>query len=203
MACTDIFGRKPLQFGGAFAADSANIELIIPCDTDGDGYDEEFPTCGLLTQNLSIQYQQPITRLYEVGSQFTYYVAGRPQGTATIARILGPGAVIDGLYECLGNVCNADKNDICFCLQAGCATDIISETACGTAQFSSVKLGLKNVVLQGIGFSVQAQDMVINEQMSLFFTAMLAEYSEDGCQSTEYEFDPPACFDPYTCEEAY
>lgn len=169
MATKDIFGRRPLEFGGAFAADSAQIDLNLNClDDQGNA----LSSSGLLTQQLQISYQQPITRLYEVGTQKTYYVAGRPQGSANIARILGPGTVMAALYECLGDVCKADKNDLCFCVQANCG----SQHGTGPqSAYGAMTLCLKNVVLQSLGFSVQAQDMIINEQMSLFFTALLAQ----------------------------
>lgn len=170
---TDIFGRRPLEFGGAFAADSAQIDLSLAC-VDADN--NVISSSGLLTQNLQVQYQQPITRLYEVGSQLTYYVAGRPQGTANIARVLGPGSVMAELYACLGNVCRADANDLCFCVQAGCGQTVDDGT------YDAMSICLKNVVLQSLGFTIQAQDMVINEQLSLFFTALLARNKTGGCQ---------------------
>jgi hypothetical protein len=168
----DIFGRRALEFGGAFAADSACINLNLNCE-DEDG--NELVSAGLLTQQLGIQYQQPITRLYEVGTQKTYYVAGRPQGSANLARILGPGTVMAALYECLGDVCKADKNDLCFCIESNCIGNVQQD-------FNAMAICLKNVVLQSLGFSIQAQDMIINEQMSLFFTALLAQDQENGCQ---------------------
>lgn len=182
----DIFGRRALVFGGAFAADSARIELALQLECTDE--DDEVVPCALLTQQLNIQYQQPIQRLYEVGTQKTYYVAGRPQGTATIARVLGPGAVMAELYESLGNVCNATANDMCFCVQSGCLNEDIPQ------EFQALQLGIKNVVLQSLGFSIQAQDMIINEQMSLFFTALMANNPEAGCQFTEDEDVTPDCF---------
>src|SRR5687768_10439908 len=166
----DIFGRRALEFGGAFAADSAQIELVLNCDADNDGV-ADFESTGLLTQQLNVQYQQPITRLYEVGTQKTYYVAGRPQGTANIARVLGPGTVMAEFYACLGDVCRADANDLCFCVQANCVGNPDQD-------FNAMQIGLKNVVLQSLGFSIAAQDMVINEQLSLFFTALHVENQE-------------------------
>ncbi len=181
----DIFGRRALEFGGAFAADSANIELSLQCiDPETN---EPISSAGLLTQQLSVQYQQPITRLYEVGTQKTYYVAGRPQGSANIARILGPGNVMSAFYECLGDVCMADKNDLCFCVQPGCLS-------VQDPDFHAIRLGMKNVVLQSIGFSVAAQDMIINEQLSLFFTALIVVDDDAGCQGAQNEFEPPFCF---------
>lgn len=161
---SDIFGRTPLSFGGAFAADSAHINLSLNCC---DCFGDPITSAGLVTQQLQIQYQQPITRLYELGTQNTYFVAGRPQGSANIARILGPGLVMAELYSCLGNVCNANTNDVCFCIQGGC-------TGGTESNFEAMQLCLKNVVMQSLGMTVQAQDMLVNEQMSLFFTAMLA-----------------------------
>jgi hypothetical protein len=184
MPTNDIFGRRALEFGGAFAADSAHINLDLNCQ-DGNG--QSVASAGLLTQQLSVSYQQPITRLYEVGTQKTYYVAGRPQGNAAIARILGPGTVMAALYECLGDVCKADKNDLCFCVEANC----IGNTS---QDFNAMSICLKNVVLQSLGFAIQAQDMIINEQMSLFFTALLAEDTQSGCQVDTPPDVTCACF---------
>ncbi len=175
----DIFGRRPLMFGGAFAADSACINLGFSCGGT------EIP--GLLTQQMSVQYSQPVTRLYEVGSQKTYYVAGRPQGSCNLARVLGPGAIFSAFYSCLGNVCNANQNDLCFCVEPGCLgedEDGVDECGDPLPEFSSMDICMKNVVLQSIGFSVAAQDMMINEQLSLFFTAMLV-CDSNGCQCEE------------------
>lgn len=177
---TDIFGRRALEFGGAFAADSAQIDLSLECGA-------QLASAGLITQQLNIQYQQPITRLYEVGTQKTYYIAGRPQGTASLARVLGPGVVMAALYSCLGNVCNADQNDMCLCIQSGCI-------GADDPDFTAMQLGLKNVVLQSLGFSIQAQDMMINEQMSLFFTALIAEDNEQGCPELDDVDGTPSCF---------
>ena len=178
----DIFGRQALAFGGAFAADSAQIRLNLGCG-------ESPGVTGLLTQQIGIQYSQPITRLYEIGTQYTYYVAGRPQGSANVARVLGPGSVMSELYACLGDVCNADQNDLCLCFQANCLGE-----GGASPQFTAMQVGLKNVVLQSLGFSIQAQDMIINEQMSLFFTSMHAQDLEEGCQAITAPDVVPTCF---------
>lgn len=189
MATQDVFGRAPLVFGGAFAADSAQIDLNLSCLS---GSQEVGGGSGLLVQQLNIQYQQPITRLYEVGTQYTYYVAGRPQGSASIARVLGPGTVMTALYSCLGDVCKAAGNDLCFCLEANCLGNPQQD-------FQAISLCIKNVVLQSLGFSIQAQDMIINEQMSLFFTALLA-HDEASCQMNDTNVDC-ACNSNFDCTD--
>ena len=165
---SDVFGRRPLTFGGAFAADSAIMSVGVLGDAG----------TGFIIQTLSIQYQQPITRIYEVGSQYTYYVAGRPQGTANVAAVIGPGKLIATFFESIGDVCNAAGNDLTFGVQPGCLGS--------SYKYPGIQFIAKNIVLQSIGVSVAAQDMVINQQLSLFFTALLL------CPATLYEPPPTA-----------
>ena len=42
-----------------------------------------------LVQSLQTSMQQPVTPLYEIGSNNRYYVVGKSTGTFTIAQILG------------------------------------------------------------------------------------------------------------------
>ena len=39
--------------------------------------------------------------------------------------------------------------------------------------FEALKLVAKNIVLQAVGFTVAAADMVFNQQLSFFFTSLL------------------------------
>jgi len=149
----DIFNRRALDFGGAFASDSASVNIA---GING---------VGLIVQQLSIQYQQPITRIYEVGTQKTYFIAGRPQGTATIASILGPGPLFTFLYQFLGDVCQAAGRNIEICMKPGCSGN-------ENQQFNAIKIIAKDVVMQSIGMAIASQDMVLNQQMGLFFTSL-------------------------------
>ena len=97
----DVYSRE-VQFGGAFSADGARI-------TFGDAFQ-----CGMLVQNIQYQYQQNISRLYEVGCPDVYLVAGRTSGQVSIARIIGPKKLAAAFYTKFGNVCNAGENDILF-----------------------------------------------------------------------------------------
>ena len=166
----DIFGRAKLQFGGAFAADSADISF-------GSNVGAFHSGVGLVTQQIGFQYQQPITRIYEVGTQLTYYIAGRPQGSANAARILGPARVLVAFYSQFGDVCKAGQNYLFFKFRAGCGTT----PGAGTVGGAALTFILDNVILQSIGMSVGAQDMIINEQLSFFFTALEA-FEGDAAQ---------------------
>lgn len=158
----DIFNRLPLQYGGSFAADAASMNFGTNAAGLGSG-----GGTGLVTQSLQVSYQQPITRLYEVGTQFTYYIAGRPQGSINLARVLGPGSVSTAFYEVFGDVCLADQNHLVFDVAAGCSP-------AGALVSNRIFYLANNVLMQSVGISVQAQDMIINEAISMMFTSLEA-----------------------------
>ena len=155
---TDVFSRGGHDFKGSFSADSAKVVFAGGGDLQAGGV-------GLLTQNLSVNYTQQITRLYEIGSQNTYYVGGRTQGQATLGRVFGPRALQLGFYQKFGDVCKAADNTIDFSLEAGCASG-------SQADFEKAGFTIHNAVITSMGFTVQAQDMIINEQVQLMFVAL-------------------------------
>jgi hypothetical protein len=147
---TDVFSRD-VSYGGSFSADGAAITFA------------NFGP-GVLVQNIQYQYQQAITRLYEVGSPLIYLVAGRTQGQVSLARVMGPVAITTGFYQQFGNVCNAAGNSLSFQAQMGCGT-----SGGGTVY----TIGLHHCVISQLGGSVSAQDMVINESLAMMFLYML------------------------------
>lgn len=109
---------------------------------------------GFLVQNVQFQYAQQVSMLYEIGSENVYYVGGRAQGSATLARIIGP-APLSGLFiKKFNNLCQ--PADIGFNASAGCRS--------GGPNYT-----LQNAVLTTISTSVAAQDVVINEQLQFIF----------------------------------
>ena len=149
----DIFGRADMAYGGGFVSDTGVIQ-------DGG------PISGLLMQNIQVQYQRPITKIYELGSAGkntnVYYVEGRPQGTMTIARIVGFSAVIGTFYTKYGNACNAASNNMSLNM---------TTAQCGNTG-KPIGLTMHACVLTGIGFNIQAQQLVINENSSMEFANM-------------------------------
>jgi len=147
---TDIFSRE-VSFGGAFSADGADLTF------------SNF-SAGLLAQQIQWQYQQNVTRLYEVASPDIYLVAGRTQGQATIQRVMGPTALAAAFYETYGNVCNAATNTMTFTFQANCEN--------GGDTGDTVTITLNGCVIVGVGGAVTAQDMVVNESITMLFLWM-------------------------------
>lgn len=151
----DIFNRNTDQFGGSFSADQASVTFPALA---GGGAD-----AGLLMQNMQVNYTQQITRLYELSSPAIYYVGGRTAGQASVGRVIGPRKIAAAFYQTYGDVCNAASNTLHFAMVTGCGAASGSRAAY-TAHF---------VVIQSVGLSVGAQDMLINEQLAMMFSSFL------------------------------
>lgn len=164
----DIFTRASDAFGGSFSADAAQVTfaqrgfLSETSSVKGGG------DVGMLVQQLQFTYQQQVTRVYEIGTQLTFYVAGRTSGQLSMGRVLGPRPVALAFYQKYGDVCEAATNNLDIQLAAGCSFP---------GEFRSVNAQLyaftmKYVVITSIGVSMTAQDMMINEQLMAMFSSL-------------------------------
>jgi hypothetical protein len=145
----DIFGRTSPTLNGVFAADLVKVTLSNGLTTT-------------LMQSLGMNYNQQISKFYEIGGSNMYYVGGRTSGAMNIGRIVGPGATIQQIYTSFGNVCNAKTNTLQFSAQ-GATCDSGSQTLDYTCRYC---------VLQGIGLNVEANNVVISEQEQLMFGSL-------------------------------
>lgn len=152
----DLYGRQEPIFGGAFAADSALLSFA------------GITGIGLITQQLNFSYQQNISKIWEVGTHFQYYIVGRAQGAVSLNRVLGPRPLAFLFYTIYGNPCNAANNTINLSMQQGCL-DANDPTGAATLETMSI-LG---VLLQSVGFSIQAEQMMINEQAQAMFISLI------------------------------
>jgi hypothetical protein len=159
----DIYSRAGQDYGGTIAADATRL-IFSSGDILSNG------GVGLLTQNVAIQYSQAISRIYEIGTQKTFYVVGRAQGNMSMARILGPRQVQLGFYRKFGNACNAAENNVELTAEASClAVDGTPLTTQGSYSF-----GIRHLVIVSMGITVGAMDMLVNEQLSMMFIALNA-----------------------------
>ena len=117
------------------------------------------PTQGMLVQNVQFSITQQITFLFEIGTTDVYYVGGRAQGTASIARIIGPGANQSDLINDYGNLCEPAP------------IDFIASGACPSA--GGISYTLVGAVLTTIANSVNANDIMINEQLQFIFSDLV------------------------------
>jgi len=152
----DLWGRQEAVFGGAYAADSALLSFA------------GITGVGLLTQSLNFGFTQTITRVFEIGTTYQYYVAGRAMGSLALNRVLGPRPLSFTFYSVYGNPCNAATNTIAFSMQQGCVNPA---DPTGIATLST--MSMLGVVLNSVAFSAQAEQMTVNENVSGMFISLL------------------------------
>lgn len=145
----DIFGRNASPFAGAFAAD--NSSLIFG------GQNMATHLC----QQLSVNYTQNVNTLFEIGSNNRYYVVGRTTGQMQMGFIIGPTVFGSAFLAAIGNPCAGGNKDL---------TLNLGNSACaGAGTGKTVTLIAKACVAMSIGYTMQSQDMLINEQLQVMF----------------------------------
>ncbi len=168
----DLFTRTEVDFGGGM---TSQFGMVTPKNG----------LTGVLMQNLSLSYQQQVTRLYELGKQGfktkVYYVGGRAMGNVSAAHVIGPGVSMRLFYDNFGDVCNAQNNELDLKLTPNiCANPgeralpglIGAAAAQGVNAVASAQYICKFCVLTSIGLSVSAQDFVVNESSQMMFSGL-------------------------------
>ena len=182
----DIFGKELQSYGGGFRSDLGIIE-------------ESSGISGVMMQSLQITYQRPITKIYDLGKAGiavnVYYVEGRPNGTMQIARIVGFGPSMATFYTKYGDACKAKGNSLIVRLGSstcsaggssggliGAVTDLASTigsfffpppAGAAAAPLKGIKsVEMSMCVLTSVGLSVQAQQLIVNENSAMEFANM-------------------------------
>lgn len=150
----DVFGRADSPFNGAFSAEGS--ELFFG-DAAG-GIDGK----GNLVQSMNVQYQQPVSTLFEIGSDFRYYVVGRTSGQMSLEKILGPVASTEALLVRLGNPCLGGSRALNLTLHGVGCTDAVRAGG-------AVRLRADACVATNLGFGLQAQDLLLRESVQIIF----------------------------------
>ena len=120
-----------------------------------------------LVQNLSTSMQQPITPLYEIGSNNRYYVVGKSSGNFTIAQILGFRSAGGGkdVFEQIKDMADPCKpKDL---------TLIYPSSNCdskGGKSGSPLEINLTGVLVQSVQITQQAQDNLVTANVTGMFT---------------------------------
>ena len=149
----DIFSIPDQVFGKSFSADGARVSF-----SGGDSV----AGSGLLTTQIGVNYSQSVTRIYELGTNTSYYFRGRAEGRARLNRVLGPRPIVAGFYAAYGNVCQAAENNLQFAVATGCNNDTLSQ-----ASFE-----MRNVVITNFGLTTESQQVLINEELQMLFIGL-------------------------------
>jgi hypothetical protein len=163
---TDVLGSRSATFSGAMAAEDALI-TFSNLTTAGTNTNQNLP---LLLQNIQLQYSQAVTRLYDLTQHSVFYVRGRAAGQASIGQIIGPTRIADSFLTKFGSVCNAGTNDLVLTMSNACSS------AGGAANGSTWSYGdsitAKYAVITAMALQVQAEQMVVQQNVSLMFSAL-------------------------------
>lgn len=147
----DVFGRADSPYNGAFSAEGS--ELFLGNDIRGPGN---------LVQGLNVQYQQPVSTLFEIGSGFRYYVVGRTSGQMSMEKILGPLATTDAMIVRLGNPCSVGERSLLLALKGvGCTGSVNSG--------QPVRIKADGCVAASLGYGINAQDLLLRESLQIIF----------------------------------
>lgn len=145
----DIFNRN-VVYGDAFKAEEVYITF-------------SGIQTGMLVQNMNIAYNQTITRIWEVGSEKTYFIAGRTAGTFAVGKLAGPAGGTKAFVTRYGDACNIQNNVLNFAYGGGW---------CSGDTGASPGFTLNYCVIQNIGIQVAAADMIVNENVQGMYSLM-------------------------------
>lgn len=117
---------------------------------------------GYMIQNWNIGYQQNVQEIFELGSSNLYWIKGQPQGSGTIARIVGNSG--NGV-----NLFPTGAFDLC---DGGATMNIAASSGACDGVAGSVNLSMDGVVVTAIGFSMAVQDMMVQQNFGWRFAKL-------------------------------
>lgn len=145
----DIFNRPISTVGGVFNADKG-VAAISAGGTSA---------VGALFQQIQGNYSQDYRDIYELGSNQSYHVVGRPKGRLQIGRIMGiAGAQID---DSLFDSCNTGATITLRFSPSGCV-----------GVNANITYVLSGVVVIDYGFSTSVDEMLVRENMTFAFKGL-------------------------------
>lgn len=142
----DYFGSKG-AIGGIFKGTKVEITL------GGSGLK------GAMAQNINISYSRNVTRVWELGSDDTYYIIGHTEGQASMARIVAKKN--EDILDVLGDACTAKDKTL-----------KLTSTANGCEANDTLSLTLSGPMLTSRGFSMDVGQFVMSSTAALMFAGL-------------------------------
>lgn len=119
---------------------------------------------GALVQQIQISYRRQVNRLYELGSDDTYYILGRTEGTAQLSNIVGPSEAVNGIIDSLSDACNVSKNVL--------KLDATPDICAADGKPSGVNFSMEGCILTDISVTISVQDFTIAQQANIMFSKL-------------------------------
>jgi hypothetical protein len=130
-----------------------------------------------LVQNVSVQYNQPISRVFEIGTSNVYFAPGRSLGNFQIGRIIGTKAITSFLGDAGTGVWTADTGtagDLNSRTMVFIRKSRVSELNPNSKSINALglKYTLSGVVIESYGFATDANGLLIQENVSGQFASL-------------------------------
>lgn len=121
---------------------------------------------GSLVQRINVSYQRGVNRIWELGSQDTYYILGHTQGNAGMDRIIG--RADSDILDRLSDACTSINQVINL---AGAGPALGGERPCPNSEIE-FDLTIGGPILTGRSFSVTSDNFLVTEQASMMFASL-------------------------------
>ncbi len=151
----DIFNAKGTT-GGVFKG--TTVAITLGAAGGGNGQASK----GSLVQNISISYNRGLNRIWELGSDDTYFILGHTEGSIQMSRIIG--RKDSDIVDQLGDACKA--KDMVLNISS---TD--RGEACPGSEMS-FSLQASGPMLQSVAFSISADNFLANSNVTMMISGL-------------------------------
>ncbi len=126
------------------------------------------PGTEYLVQSISIQYNQPLNRLYEIGSADVYFAHGRSIGTMQIGRIIGEKLITELIGPTGTGVWSTDLSKGL----PGSRTVILKKKG-NSNKGANLQFILSGCLVESYGYATDANGMISQENVSMQFGSLM------------------------------
>lgn len=170
MPSNDIFGYIRKDPSSVFSADLAKLTI-----SGAEG--KEMSVESYLVQNWNVTYRHDLQEIYEIGSSNLYWVKGHPIGNGTLGRIIGgrKNENADSVRFFSKDAYDMCKGGVAFDIKMTpgvCSLEHGQSSLSASAVSTPIVLGLKGCVVTQIGFTINAQDVKITEDLQFRFASL-------------------------------
>ena len=154
----EVFNRTQ-TVGGTFDPLSEGAVAVTFGDIQGPG---------LLVENIGVNYSQDLQRLYELGSNAVYFIAGRPAGEITLGKIASPTDVASSFMTNYGDPCSYANSDI----KLTASNKWCKFVGVDPVSAQGVSYTLKQALITRLGITMASKDMLIGENIGGMFVSL-------------------------------
>jgi len=155
----DIYGKNT-EFGKTSILTADVMSIIVE---GGLGKD----ATGFLIQNVTVQYNQPLNRIYEIGSNKVYFAPGRSIGSMQLGRIIGQNTISKVLGPTGTKLWTTQD------ITAGDRHITLKGTSTfGGGCAVTVEYKISGAVVESYGFAADANGLLVQENVTIQFASL-------------------------------